>query len=134
MGSLIAAHVTFCLPSVILQVLPKIRQMDPALYEAAQDLGCPPVKAFFKVVLPEIMPGIVTGMIMAFTLSIDDFVISYFTSGTTQTLPIYIYSMTRKRVSPEINALSTVLFAAVMALLIIVNVRTSRAEKGGGQG
>ncbi len=108
--------------------------MDPALYEAAQDLGCPPVKAFFKVVLPEIMPGIVTGMIMAFTLSIDDFVISYFTSGTTQTLPIYIYSMTRKRVSPEINALSTVLFAAVMALLIIVNVRTSRAEKGGGQG
>lgn len=134
MGSIIAAHITFCLPYVILQVLPKLRQMDPALYEAAQDLGCPPVKAFFKVVLPEIMPGIVTGMIMAFTLSIDDFVISYFTSGTTQTLPIYIYSMTRKRVSPEINALSTVLFAAVMALLIIVNVRTSRAEKGGGQG
>ena len=117
MESIIAAHITFCLPYVILQVLPKLRQMDPALYEAAQDLGCPPVKAFFKVVLPEIMPGIVTGMIMAFTLSIDDFVISYFTSGTTQTLPIYIYSMTRKRVSPEINALSTVLFAAVMALL-----------------
>lgn len=134
MGSIIAAHITFCLPYVILQVLPKLRQMDPALYEAAQDLGCPPVKAFFKVVLPEIMPGIVTGMIMAFTLSIDDFVISYFTSGTTQTLPIYIYSMTRKRVSPEINALSTVLFAAVMALLIIVNVRTSRAEKGGERG
>ena len=77
--------------------------MDPALYEAAQDLGCPPVKAFFKVVLPEIMPGIVTGMIMAFTLSIDDFVISYFTSGTTQTLPIYIYSMTRKRVSRPLH-------------------------------
>ncbi|WP_300685871.1 ABC transporter permease [Acutalibacter sp. 1XD8-36] len=138
MGSIIAAHITFCLPYVILQVLPKLRQMDPALYEAAQDLGCPPVKAFFKVVLPEIMPGIVTGMIMAFTLSIDDFVISYFTSGTTQTLPIYIYSMTRKRVSPEINALSTVMFAAVMVLLIIVNVRSSnsgeRAGKGGGQG
>lgn len=131
MGSIIAAHITFCLPYVILQVLPKLRQMDPALYEAAQDLGCPPVKAFFKVVLPEIMPGIVTGLIMAFTLSIDDFVISYFTSGTTQTLPIYIYSMTRKRVSPEINALSTVLFAAVMVLLIIVNVRTNKAEKGG---
>lgn len=134
MGSIIAAHITFCLPYVILQVLPKLRQLDPALYEAAQDLGCPPVKAFFKVVLPEIMPGVVTGMIMAFTLSIDDFVISYFTSGTTQTLPIYIYSMTRKRVSPEINALSTVLFAAVMVLLIIVNVRSSRgqrAEKGG---
>ena len=129
MGSIIAAHITFCLPYVILQVLPKLRQLDPALYEAAQDLGCPPVKAFFKVVLPEIMPGVVTGMIMAFTLSIDDFVISYFASGTTQTLPIYIYSMTRKRVSPEINALSTVLFAAVMALLIIVNVRSSRGQR-----
>lgn len=132
MGSIIAAHITFCLPYVILSVLPKLRQMDPNLYEAAQDLGCPPVKAFFKVVLPEISSGIVTGMIMAFTLSIDDFVISYFTSGTTQTLPIYIYSMTRKRVSPEINALSTVLFAVVMALLIIINVRKeqdSPAEK-----
>ena len=117
MASITAAHITFCLPYVILQVLPKLRQMDESLFEAAQDLGCPPAKAFFKVVLPEIMPGVVTGMIMAFTLSIDDFVISYFTSGTTQTLPIYIYSMTRKRVSPEINALSTVLFAAVMALL-----------------
>ncbi|WP_369299060.1 ABC transporter permease [uncultured Neglectibacter sp.] len=126
MGSLIAAHITFCLPYVILSVLPKLRQMDSNLFEAAQDLGCPPVKAFFKVVLPEIAPGIVTGMIMAFTLSIDDFVISYFTSGTTQTLPIYIYSMTRKRVSPEINALSTVLFAAVMILLIVVNVRQAK--------
>lgn len=128
MGSLIAAHITFCLPYVILSVLPKLRQMDPNLYEAAQDLGCPPVKAFFKVVLPEIMPGVVTGMIMAFTLSIDDFVISYFTSGTTQTLPIYIYSMTRKRISPEINALSTVLFGAVMVLLIIVNVRNLKDQ------
>ncbi len=126
MASLIAAHITFCLPYVILSVLPKLRQMNPNLYEAAQDLGCPPVRAFFKVVLPEIAPGIVTGMIMAFTLSIDDFVISYFTSGTTQTLPIYIYSMTRKRVSPEINALSTVLFAVVMVLLIVVNVRQSK--------
>ena len=130
MASLIAAHITFCLPYVILSVLPKLRQMDPNLYEAAQDLGCPPVKAFFKVVLPEIMPGIVTGMIMAFTLSIDDFVISYFTSGTTQTLPIYIYSMTRKRISPEINALSTVLFGAVMALLIVVNVRNLKDQGG----
>lgn len=129
MASIIAAHITFCLPYVILSVLPKLRQMDSALYEAAQDLGCPPVKAFFKVVLPEIMPGIVTGMIMAFTLSIDDFVISYFTSGTTQTLPIYIYSMTRKRVSPEINALSTVLFVVVMALLIVVNTRTAKVNR-----
>ena len=129
MASLIIAHITFCLPYVILSVLPKLRQMNPNLFEAAQDLGCPPVRAFFKVVLPEIMPGIVTGMIMAFTLSIDDFVISYFTSGTTQTLPIYIYSMTRKRISPEINALSTVLFACIMLLLIIINVRQGREER-----
>ena len=121
MASLIIAHITFCLPYV--------RQMNPNLFEAAQDLGCPPVRAFFKVVLPEIMPGIVTGMIMAFTLSIDDFVISYFTSGTTQTLPIYIYSMTRKRISPEINALSTVLFVCIMLLLIIINVRQGREER-----
>ena len=127
--SMLAAHITFCLPYVILSVLPKLRQMNPNLFEAAQDLGCPPVRAFFKVVLPEIMPGIVTGMIMAFTLSIDDFVISYFTSGTTQTLPIYIYSMTRKRISPEINALSTVLFVCIMLLLIIINVRQGREER-----
>lgn len=133
MGSLIMAHITFCLPYVILSVLPKLRQMNPSLYEAAQDLGCPPVRSFFKVVLPEITPGIVTGMIMAFTLSIDDFVISYFTSGTTQTLPIYIYSMTRKRVSPEINALSTVLFAVVMGLLLVVNLRKGREKQPVGQ-
>ncbi len=129
MGSMILAHTTFCLPYVILSVLPKLRQMDGHLYEAAQDLGCPPVPSFFKVVLPEIMPGVVTGMIMAFTLSIDDFVISYFTSGTTQTLPIYIYSMTRKRVSPEINALSTLLFGAVLILLLVVNLRQARDKR-----
>lgn len=129
MFSLILAHITFCLPYVILSVLPKLRQMDPHLYEAAQDLGCDPRRAFFKVVIPEILPGIVTGMIMAFTLSIDDFIISYFTSGTTQTLPIYIYSMTRKRVSPEINALSTLLFAAVLLLLVIVNLRQAKDKR-----
>ena len=129
MLSLILAHITFCLPYVVLSVLPKLRQMDPHLYEAAQDLGCNPRRAFFKVVLPEIMPGIVTGMIMAFTLSIDDFIISYFTSGTTQTLPIYIYSMTRKRVSPEINALSTLLFVAVLLLLVIVNLRQAKDKR-----
>jgi spermidine/putrescine transport system permease protein len=123
MGSLIISHITFCLPYVIMSVLPKLRQMDSNLYEAAQDLGCTPRNAFFKVVLPEITPGIVTGMIMAFTLSIDDFIISYFVSGTTQTLSIYIYSMTRKRVSPEINALSTLMFAVIMVLLVIVNSR-----------
>jgi spermidine/putrescine transport system permease protein len=129
MASLILAHITFCLPYVILSVMPKLCQMDPNLSEAAQDLGCPPASAFFRVVLPEIMPGIVTGLIMAFTLSIDDFVVSYFTSGTTQTLPIFIYSMTRKRVSPEINALSTLLFTIIIVLLLIINVRTTRDAK-----
>lgn len=123
MLTLILSHTTFCLPYVILSVLPKLRQINPYLYEAAQDLGCHPVQAFFKVVLPDIMPGIITGMIMAFTLSLDDFVISYFTSGTTQTLPIAIYSMTRKIVSPEINALSTILFLTVLFLLLIVNIK-----------
>ena len=121
--TLILAHTTFCLPYVVLSVMPKLRQMDPNLYEAAQDLGCNPLKAFFKVVLPEIIPGIVTGMMMSFTMSVDDFVISYFTSGTTQTLPIAIYSMTRKMVSPEINALSTLLFGIILILLIAINLR-----------
>lgn len=129
MLSLIIAHITFSLPYVILSVLPKLRQMDPYLYEAAQDLGCPPIVSFVKVVLPEIIPGVITGMIMAFTLSIDDFVISYFTSGTTQTLPIYIYSMTRKRVSPEINALSTLLFGTILVLLLVINLRQSRDKR-----
>ena len=129
MPSLIISHITFCIPYVIMSVLPKLRQMSSSLYEAALDLGCTPFKAFFKVVLPEIMPGIVTGMIMAFTLSIDDFIVSYFVSGTTQTLSIYIYSMTRKRVSPEINALSTLMFVVIMILLIIVNVRQSGDRK-----
>ena len=93
--TMLIAHITFCLPYVILQVLPKLRQMDKSLPEAAMDLGCTPFRAFFKATLPEIMPGIVTGMLMAFTLSLDDFVISYFTTGNSfQTLPISIYIMT----------------------------------------
>jgi spermidine/putrescine transport system permease protein len=125
MGSLIIAHITFCLPYVLLSIRPKLLQMDPHLYEAALDLGCTPAQAFFRVVLPQIVPGIVSGAIMAFTLSIDDFVISYFTSGTTQTLSIYIYSMTRKRISPEINALSTMLFVVILVLLLAVNIGQS---------
>lgn len=127
--TLILSHTTFCLPYVILSVLPKLRQINPHLYEAAQDLGCTPIRAFFKVILPDILPGIITGMIMAFTLSLDDFVISYFTSGTAQTLPIAIYSMTRRIVSPEINALSTMLFVVVLFLLLVVNVRQSKYDK-----
>lgn len=122
--TLVIAHMTFCIPYVILSVLPKLNQMNPSIYEAAQDLGCPPFRAFFKVVIPEIMPGIITGMMMAFTLSLDDFVISYFTSGSTaQTLPMVIYSMTKRRLSPKVNALSTILFIVVLILLIVVNFR-----------
>jgi len=136
--TLILAHITFCLPYVILSVMPKLRQMGKHTYEAALDLYCNPMQAFFRVILPEIMPGVITGLIIAFTLSIDDFVISYFTSGpTSYTLPIVIYSMTRKRVSPEINALSTLLFLTVLILLLIVNLRNTRdlkkaVGKGGG--
>lgn len=119
--TLIIAHTTFCLPYVALSVMPKLKQLNPNLYEAALDLGCTPLSAFFKVILPEIFSGIITGGVMAFTLSIDDFVISYFVSGTTQTLPIAIYSMTRKIVSPEINALSTILFSSVLVLMLIIN-------------
>lgn len=122
-GTLILSHITFCAPYVMLSVTPKLGQMDKNILEAAQDLGCTRFQAFFKVVIPQISSGIVTGAIMAFTLSIDDFVISYFTSGTVQTLPIAVYSMTRKVVSPEINALSTLLFVTVFVLLIIVNFR-----------
>lgn len=124
--TLICAHTTFCLPYTILSIMPKLRQTDSNIYEAAQDLGCDPFRAFFKVVLPQIMPGIVTGFIMSFTMSIDDFVISYFTGGTTQTLPITVYSMTRKMVSPEINALSSILFLAVFILLLVINLRRGK--------
>ncbi|WP_092637432.1 ABC transporter permease [Acetanaerobacterium elongatum] len=124
--TLIIAHITFNVPYVILNVIPKLRQMDSHLYEAAQDLGCDPAKAFFRVVIPEIMPGIITGFLMAFTYSIDDFVISYFTSGpSSQTLPITIFSMTRKKVSPEINALSAIIFVIVLVILILMNIKDS---------
>ena len=127
--TLICAHTTFCLPYVILSVMPKLRQMDPNIYEAAQDLGCNPLRAFIKVVIPQIMSGIVTGLIMSFTMSIDDFVISYFAGGTVQTLPIAVYSMTRKIVSPEINALSSVLFIVVFLLLVVINFRQERDKR-----
>lgn len=129
-GTLLIAHITFNIPYVILSVLPKLRQLDKNLFEAAQDLGCTWFQAFFKVILPEIRPGIVNGLIMAFTLSVDDFVISYFTAGSNvQTLSMEIYAMTKRRISPEINALSTLLFLTVLILLIIINVREAKQEK-----
>ena len=124
--TLLLAHITFNVPYVIFSILPKLRQMNKHLYEAALDLGATPFYAFRKVILPEIMPGVVTGMILAFTLSIDDFVISYFTTGAgVSNLSIIIYSMARVGIKPTINALSTILFISVLLLLLIVNKRTS---------
>lgn len=129
--TLIIAHITFDVPYVILNIMPKFRQMNPHLYEAAQDLGCGPVSAFFKVVLPEIMPGVVSGFLMSVTFSLDDFIVSYFTNGLTQTLPITIYSMTRRKVSPEINALSTIIFVVVVIVLVIKNIIERQGIKRG---
>ena len=136
--TMLIAHITFCLPYVILQVLPKLQQMDKALPEA-MDLGCTPIRAFLKVEVPEIMPGIVTGLIMAFTLSLDDFVISYFTAGNGfQTLPIRIFNMTKKTVTPKMYALATIIFFVILFLLLLSNltdadtvqtVRTAREKK-----
>ena len=133
-GTLLVAHITFNIPYVVLAVLPKLRQLNPNLGEAAMDLGATPWQAFWKVLMPELRPGILNGLLIAFTLSIDDFVISYFTAGSeVSTLAMQIYAMTRKRISPEVNALSTILFVVVLSLLLIVNFRemhqTKQAEK-----
>ena len=128
--TLLIAHITFDVPYVILNVMPKFKQMDPNLFEAAQDLGCSPFSALYKVILPEIMPGIVSGFLMSFTFSLDDFVVRYFTTGSTsQTLPITIYSMTRRKISPEINALSTLIFIVVVIVLIVKNIIENRQYK-----
>jgi len=129
-GTLLIAHVTFNIPYVILSVMPKLRSLDKNLVDAAQDLGCTWFGAFFRVVIPQIMPGIINGAIIAFTMSIDDFIISYFTAGSkTNTLSMAIYAMTKKRVTPKINAVSTLLFFSVLILLIIINIREMRQEE-----
>ncbi len=129
-GTLLIAHVTFNLPYVILNVLPKLNQTDPYLMQAAQDLGSTPLQAFFKVVMPAIMPGIMSGALMSFTLSLDDFVISYYTTGSSfQTLPLLIFSMTKKTVKPDMYALSSLIFLTVLVLLLVVNISQMKAEK-----
>lgn len=129
--TVLLAHIGFCTPYVILNVTPRLKRMDNSIYEAALDLGCSPVKAFFKVVLPEIMPGIFSGMLISFTYSLDDFVITYFTRGSKfQTLPIQIYTMTHQRINPKANALSALLFVAILLVLILINIRGDKdAEK-----
>lgn len=121
--TLLIAHVTFNLPYVILNVMPKLAQMDPDLTEAALDLGCTPRQAFFKVVLHEIMPGIISGALMAFTMSLDDFVISYFVTGSGfVTLPVEIYSYTKKPIPPKVYALFTLIFLAILILMVTMNL------------
>ncbi len=125
--TMLLAHVTFSLPYVILSVLPRINELGDTLSEAALDLGCTPLKAFFKVKLPNIMPGVLSGMIMAFTMSLDDFVISYFVgSSSFQTLPLLIYSMTKKKVTPDMYALSTLIIVTIFVLLIVSNFRSGK--------
>lgn len=137
-AAMLIAHTTFCLPYVILSVLPRINELGDSLTEAALDLGCTPFRAFFTVKLPNIMPGVLSGMVMAFTLSLDDFVISYFVSPSNfQTLPLLIYSMTKKTVKPDMYALSTIIIITVFTLLIISNIKSfkksgnTKRKKGG---
>lgn len=128
--TVLIAHITFSVPYVILNVLPKLQQMDKNVYEAALDLGCSPVAAYIKVVIPEVLPGILSGFLMAFTYSLDDFIITYFVSGSGfQTLPVTIYGMVRKKVNPQINALSTILFVIVLAILLLMNIKNFRKTK-----
>ena len=127
--TILIAHITFSLPYVILNVLPKLRQTDEHLTEAAMDLGCSPFQAFFKAVLPSITPGIIVGFIMALSMSLDDFVISYFTNGTFQTLPLLIYSMTRKPMKPDVYALESIMFIIILILMILLNIIQSDDNK-----
>ncbi len=128
--TMLLAHITFGIPFVILSVMPKLKQSSASLYEAALDLGCTPMQAILKVVLPDIKPGIISGFLLAFTMSIDDFVISYFTTaGGVSNLSIQIYSMARMKISPKVNAISTIMFTVVLMLLIIIEYRKDKQEK-----
>ena len=128
--TILISHVTFSLPYVILSIIPRLRQMDRNLPEAAMDLGCTPVKAFFKVQLPFLAPAILSGVVMAFTLSLDDYVVSLFTTGASfETLPLYIFNMARRSVPPSIYAVSTLFLILVLGLLILSNVMQNRMDK-----
>ncbi len=129
-GTVLFAHITFCIPYVILSVMPKFRQLENHTYEAALDLGASPAYAFFKVVLPDIMPGVLSGFLLAFTMSVDDFVITHFTRGVgINTLSTLIYSQVRVGIRPTLYALSTVIFVTVLIILIIVNIISNRREE-----
>jgi len=135
-GTMLVAHVTFNLPYVILSVMPRFKTLDTSLSEAAQDLGCTPARAFFKVELPQIVPGIVSGLLLGFTMSLDDFVISHFVSSPDfQTLPLYVYNQTAHNVKFSMYALSTLIVVVILAILLIVNFAGSvggkKAKRGG---
>ena len=128
--TLLLSHIAFCVPYVVLSVMPKLRQLDPNLAEAAQDLGATPMQGFLRVILPDIMPGVFSGFIMALTMSIDDFVVSFFTTGSgVSNLSITIYTMAKRGISPKINALSTLIFGCVFVLLIGINLQDLRKDK-----
>ncbi len=127
--TMLLAHISFDVPYVIFSVLPKLRQMNQHAYEAALDLGCTPTKALYKIVLPEIMPGVFTGAVLAFTLSLDDFVVSYFTTNEVQNLSMYVFSAARRGIHPSINALSAVMFVSVLLLLVFINRRSSLVNR-----
>lgn len=128
--TLLIAHVTFNLPYVILNVMPRLSQMDQNLTNAALDLGCTPIQAFFKVTIHEIMPGIIAGALMSFTMSLDDFVISYFVTGSGfVTLPVEIYNYTKKPIHPKLYALFTLMFIVILALMVIMNILQAKADK-----
>ena len=127
--TMLIAHITFCIPYVILTVLPKVRQLDWSLYDAAQDLGCTPWNSFWRVIFPELLPGIGTGFLLALTMSIDDFIISFFTTGNgVSNLSISIYTMAKRGIKPEINALSTIMFAVIFIILIAANVGSAKNQ------
>lgn len=126
--TMLLAHITFDTPYVVFNVLPRLKQMNPNLYEAACDLGCTPRQAMTKVILPEIFPGVMSGMLMAFTMSLDDFVISYFTSNLDQNLSMVVYSSARKGVEPTMYALSACIFVVVLTLLLITNLKPGTGD------
>ena len=131
-GTMLVAHVTFNLPYVILSVMPRFKQLDKSLSEAAQDLGCTPARAFFKVELPQIVPGIISGLMLGFTMSLDDFVISHFVSSPDfQTLPLYVYNQTSHNVKFSMYALCSLIVVVILGVLITVNFAGGKKRKGG---
>lgn len=128
--TILLSHITFCIPYVILSVMPRMKQLNPHTYEAALDLGAGPIYGFFKVVFPDILPGVLSGFLMAFTMSLDDFIITHFTKGAgVDTLSTKIYTEVKKGIKPEMYALSTIIFVTVLVLLLLVNKAPSENKK-----